>query len=165
MSKLAGDSRYICSSIKSGLWNFIFELANNIWWHVWINPTQDIRMLSREQIQHKLCMWNIAWIYMYSYPSTQCFIFNACMEHYLTTWGPHSQTTPWAPSHPIQHPRGWLTTPSTPLSCGMASCWQINSIWANSGRKSSIQILNQYPYLWEISILAYLIGLIKFLSF
>ena len=29
----------------------------------------------------------------------------------------------------------------------MASCWQINSILANSGRKNSIQILNQYPFL------------------
>ena len=44
------------------------------------------------------------------------------------------------PSYPA--PQGWLATPSTPLSCGMASCWQINSILANSGRKNSIQIWN-----------------------
>ena len=50
----------------------------------------------------------------------------------------HSQTTPSAPSHPLQHPRlGW-----TPLSCGMVGCWQINSILANIGCKNSIQIWN-----------------------
>ena len=56
------------------------------------------------------------------------------------------------PSYPA--PQGWLATPSTPLSYGMASCWQINSILANSDRKNSIQILNQYPFLWKISIWA-----------
>ena len=50
--------------------------------------------------------------------------------------------------------QGWLATPSTPLSCGMASCWQIDSILANSGRKNSIQILNQYPFLSNILIWA-----------
>ena len=54
---------------------------------------------------------------------------------------------------------------STPLSCGMASCWQINSILANSGRKNSIQILNQYPFLRKVLIWAQFIGFIKFLSF
>ena len=49
------------------------------------------------------------------------------------------------PSYPA--PQGWLATPSTPLNCGMANCWQINYILANSGRKNSIQILNQYPFL------------------
>ena len=44
------------------------------------------------------------------------------------------------PSNPA--PQGWLATPSTPLNCGMASCWQINSILANSGGKNSIQILS-----------------------
>ena len=48
------------------------------------------------------------------------------------------------PSYPA--PQGWLSTPSTPLSCGMASCWQINSILANNGRKNSIQILNRHPF-------------------
>ena len=42
------------------------------------------------------------------------------------------------PSYPA--PQGWLATPSTPLNCGMASCWQIDSILANTGRKNSIQI-------------------------
>ena len=56
------------------------------------------------------------------------------------------------PSYPA--PQGWLATPSTPLSCGMASCWQINYILANSGRKNSIQILNQYPFLWKVLIWA-----------
>ena len=56
------------------------------------------------------------------------------------------------PSYPA--PQAWLANPSTPLSCGMASCWQINSILANSGRKNSIQILNQYPFLWKVLILA-----------
>ena len=43
-------------------------------------------------------------------------------------WGhTHSQTTPWASSYPILHTRaGWL--PLGPASCGMAGCWQINSI-------------------------------------
>ena len=48
------------------------------------------------------------------------------------------------PSYPA--PQGWLATPSTPLSCGMASCWQINYISANSGRENSIQILNRNPF-------------------
>ena len=48
------------------------------------------------------------------------------------------------PSYPA--PQGGLATPSTPLSYGKASCWQINSILAISGRKNSIQILNQYPF-------------------
>ena len=57
------------------------------------------------------------------------------------------------PSYPA--PQGWLATPSTPRICGMASCWQINSILANNGRKNSIQIFNQYPFLWKVSIWAY----------
>ena len=57
------------------------------------------------------------------------------------------------PSYPAS--QGWLATPSTPLSCGMASCWQINYILANSGHKNSIQILNQYPFLWKVLIRAY----------
>ena len=47
------------------------------------------------------------------------------------------------PSYPAH--QGWLATPSTPLSCGMASGWQINSILANSGRKNSIQIFKSVP--------------------
>ena len=47
---------------------------------------------------------------------------------------------PHEPQSSYPAPQGWLATPSIPLSCGMASCWQINSILANSGRKNSIQI-------------------------
>ena len=59
----------------------------------------------------------------------------------------HSQTTPSAPSHPLRHPRTGLT----PLTC---VCWQINSILANIGHRNSIQILNQYPFWWNILIWA-----------
>ena len=67
-------------------------------------------------------------------------------------WAPHCgsatdiQAIAMSPQPSYPAPQGWLATPSTPLSCGMASCWQINSILANSGRKNSIQILNQYPF-------------------
>ena len=59
---------------------------------------------------------------------------------------------PHEPQPTYPEPQGWPATPSTPLSCGMAGCWQINYILANSGRKNSIQILNQYPFLWKILI-------------
>ena len=35
------------------------------------------------------------------------------------------------PSYPSLHPTGLAPTPWTPLSCGMAGWWQINSILAN----------------------------------
>ena len=54
----------------------------------------------------------------------------------------HIHTTPLAPAT-LSCTKGWLATPSTPLSCGMAGCRQINSILANSGRENSIQILYQ----------------------
>ena len=44
---------------------------------------------------------------------------------------------------------GWTT-----LSCGMVGCGQINSIWANIGCENSIQIWNQYPFLWKVLIWA-----------
>ena len=69
---------------------------------------------------------------------------------------------PWAI---LSFTPGLAGCPFDPLSCGMAGCWQINSILANSGRKNSIQILNQYPFLWKILIWAQFIGFIKFLSF
>ena len=56
------------------------------------------------------------------------------------------------PSYPA--PQGWLANPSIPLNSGMAGSLQINCILANSGRKNSIQILNQYPFLWKILLWA-----------
>ena len=78
----------------------------------------------------------------------------------------HSQTTPWAPAILSCTPglAGSVVPPWTALSSGMAGCWQINSILANSGRKHSIRILNQYLFLWEILIWAWFICFIKFLS-
>ena len=46
--------------------------------------------------------------------------------------GPHNQYSylvvsiarpPHEPQPPYPVPQGWLATPSTPLSCGMAGCW------------------------------------------
>ena len=41
-----------------------------------------------------------------------------------------------------------------PIHLDMTGCWQINSILAKIGRKNSIQILNLYPFLWNILIWA-----------
>ena len=51
------------------------------------------------------------------------------------------------PSYPA--PQGWLATPWTPLSCGMAVCWQVNSILANIGRRNSILIFESVPLLMK----------------
>ena len=76
----------------------------------------------------------------------------------LCLWRAHIPADIARPPHEPQlsypAPQGWLVTLSTPLSCGMSSCWQINSILVNSGSKNSIQILNQYPFLWKILIWA-----------
>ena len=81
----------------------------------------------------------------------------------LLYWS-HSQTTPWAPAilsrtpgpacyplNPAQLSHGWLLT-----------YW---FFLANSGRKNSIRILNQYPLLRNLSIWAQFICFIKYLSF
>ena len=43
-------------------------------------------------------------------------------------------------------------SPCIPQHCDMAGCWQNNCILADIGRKNSTQFLNQYPFLWNISI-------------
>ena len=43
--------------------------------------------------------------------------------------------------------QGWA-----PLSCGMVGCSEINSHLPNVGRKISIRILNQYPFMKRMNM-------------
>ena len=49
----------------------------------------------------------------------------------------------------------------TPVGLVMAGCWQINSILTNIGHRNFIQILNQYPFFWNILISTQFICFIK----
>ena len=69
---------------------------------------------------------------------------------------------PMSPQPSYAAPHGWLATPWTPLICGMAGCCQINSISSNIDHKSSIRILNQYPFLWQILFWTEFICFLKF---
>ena len=69
----------------------------------------------------------------------------------------HSQTPP--PPPPQHEPPAILSCtsglaghPWTPLNCGMAGCWQINSILSNIGHKNSIRILNLHPFMKSINM-------------
>ena len=64
--------------------------------------------------------------------------------------GVSAQPSSPAPQSWLAYPRG--LPPWTPPHCDMAGCWEINYILANIRCKHSIRILNQYPFLWNISI-------------
>ena len=50
---------------------------------------------------------------------------NAHGKRTVSTKQPHIAIPPHEPQPSYPAPQGWLATPSTPLSRGMAGCWQI----------------------------------------
>ena len=80
-------------------------------------------------------------------------LYNVTRSHWVNgLMSDHSQITPMSPQPSYPAPQGWMATSWTPLSCDMAGCWQINSILASIGRKNSIWISNQYPFLYMKNI-------------
>ena len=79
---------------------------------------------------------------------TRMWCSNKSTNDFMWGWWTHSQNTPWAPSHPLTHPRAGVDPAQLWHGWLLADQFYL----ANIGRKNPIQSFNQYPFLWNISI-------------
>ena len=107
------------------------------WWDTISNWILTLQNLVRPKWSQPAGYWSFFVIY---------HVHHLQLEH--QAYPDHSVS----PSHPIQHTTAGETTHMTPVGLVMAGCWQIKSILTNIGHGNSIQILNQYPFFWNILI-------------